>query len=101
MPLEILAEAMRRIVGAQEDAETLGSGFCGPHGPAEGPVWWQEGGYLLFSDIHASRRMKWHPTEGISIDQEGTANANGQTRDQQGRLVACHHFSRCVDRLEA
>ena len=23
------------------------------------------------------------------------------TRDRQGRLVCCHHFSRCVDRLEA
>jgi gluconolactonase len=64
-------------------------------------VWWKEGGYLLFSDIHASRRMKWEPGRGISVDKEDTANANGQTRDRQGRLVACHHFSRCVDRLEA
>jgi gluconolactonase len=101
MPIEILSEAMRRIVTSQTDAEELGSGFGGPHGPAEGPVWWREGGYLLFSDIHASRRMKWQPGQGISIDKEGTANANGQTRDQQGRLVACHHFSRCVDRVEA
>jgi gluconolactonase len=92
---------MRRIVGSQQDAEELGSGFGGQHGPAEGPVWWKEGGYLLFSDIHASRRMKWQAGAGISIDREGTANANGQTRDAQGRLVACHHFSRCVDRLEA
>ena len=30
-----------------------------------------------------------------------TANANGMTRDRQGRLVVCHHFSRCVDREEA
>ncbi len=28
-------------------------------------------------------------------------NANGMTRDGQGRLVVCHHFSRCVDRVEA
>ena len=101
MPIEFLSDAMRRIVSSQQDAEELGSGFGGPHGPAEGPVWWKEGGYLLFSDIHASRRMKWEPGRGISIDKEGTANANGQTRDRQGRLVACHHFSRCVDRLEA
>jgi len=101
MSIEILSEAMRRIVSTQHDAEELGSGFGGPHGPAEGPVWWKEGGYLLFSDIHASRRMKWQPGVGISIDKEGTANANGQTRDPQGRLVACHHFSRCVDRLES
>jgi gluconolactonase len=101
MPIEFLSDAMRRIVSTQQDAEELGGGFGGPHGPAEGPVWWKEGGYLLFSDIHGSRRMKWEPTRGISIDKEDTANANGQTRDRQGRLVACHHFSRCVDRLEA
>jgi gluconolactonase len=99
--VEILNDAMKRIASADRQPEELGSGFGGPNGPAEGPVWWKEGGFLLFSDIHASRRMKWEPGKGISLDQEGTANANGMTRDRQGRLVVCHHFSRCVDRLEA
>jgi gluconolactonase len=45
--------------------------------------------------------MKFEPGKGISLDKDGTANANGMTRDRQGRLVCCHHFSRCVDRLEA
>jgi gluconolactonase len=101
MPIEILSDAMKKIVGAQQDAEELGGGFGGPNGPTEGPVWWKEGGYLLFSDIHGSRRMKWEPGSGISVDKEDTANANGMTRDHEGRLVICHHFSRCVDRLEA
>lgn len=26
--------------------------------------------------------------------------ANGQTRDRQGRLIQCHHRSRCITRLE-
>ncbi len=64
-------------------------------------MWIHEGGYLLFSDIHGSRRMKWHPTEGVTLHKDGTANANGMTRDLQGRLVVCHHLSRCVDREEA
>ena len=101
MPIEYLSDAMKRIVGPQEDHEELGSGFGGTNGPTEGPVWWREGGYLLFSDIHGSRRMKWEPGKGISVDMEGTANANGMTRDRQGRLIVCHHFSRCVDRVEA
>ena len=45
--------------------------------------------------------MKWHPADGVTLHKEGTANANGMTRDPQGRLVVCHHFSRCVDREEA
>ena len=101
MTIEYLSDAVKRVVGPQEEHEELGSGFGGPNGPTEGPVWWHEGNYLLFSDIHGSRRMKWEPDKGISTDQEGTANANGMTRDRQGRLVVCHHFSRCVDRVES
>ena len=100
MPIEYLSDAMKRIVTSQEDAEELGSGYGGANGPTEGPVWFKEDGYLLFSDIHGSRRMKWQPGKGVSVDQEGTANANGMTRDVQGRLVVCHHFSRRVDRVE-
>ena len=101
MAVEILDEAMLRIAPADRAPEQLGSGYGGPHGPAEGPVWIHEGGYLLFSDIHGSRRMKWHPRDGVTLHKDGTANANGMTRDPQGRLVVCHHFSRCVDREEA
>ena len=101
MAVEILDDAMLRIAPADRAPEQLGSGYGGPHGPTEGPVWIREGGYLLFSDIHGSRRMKWHPTDGVTLHKEGTANANGMTRDPQGRLVVCHHFSRCVDREEA
>lgn len=100
MAIEILSDAMKRIVTSQEEPEELGTGFGGPTGPTEGPVWWREGGYLLFSDIHNSRRMKWEPGAGISVDAEDTANANGMTRDRMGRLVICHHFSRQVDRIE-
>jgi gluconolactonase len=101
MPIEILADAMKRIVSGQQDHEELGAGFGGPNGPTEGPVWIAEGGYLLFSDIHGSRRMKWEPGKGVTTDKENTARANGMTRDRQGRLVCCHHLSRCVDREEA
>jgi gluconolactonase len=101
MAIEVLSDSMKRVMGPTQDHEELGSGFGGPNGPTEGPVWWREGNYLLFSDIHGSRRMKWEPGKGISVDQEGTANANGMTRDPQGRLVVCHHFSRRVDRVEA
>jgi gluconolactonase len=69
-------------------------------GPAEGPVWWKEGGYLLFSDIHNNRRMKYEPGKGVSVFLEPTNRANGLTRDLQGRLIACEHDSRRVTRQE-
>ncbi|MBT2186444.1 SMP-30/gluconolactonase/LRE family protein [Sphingobium nicotianae] len=97
MPVEILHESMLRIAPADRDEEHLGDGYGGMHGPAEGPVWIREKGYLLFSDIHASKRYRYTPGQGITLDKDGTANGNGMTRDLQGRLITCHHFSRCVD----
>jgi gluconolactonase len=101
MAIEVFDDSMLKVAPADRAPEQLGSGYGGPHGPAEGPVWIHEGGYLLFCDIHGSRRMKWHPQEGVTVHRNGTANANGMTRDRQGRLVVCHHISRCVDREEA
>jgi gluconolactonase len=89
-----------RIASGDGTIEELGSGYGGEQGPAEGPVWWKEGGYLLFSDIHNNRRMKWLPGEGVTLFKEPTDRANGLTRDLQGRLVACEHDSRRVTRLE-
>ena len=101
MTFEIHHDEMKRIASRGLAPERLGEGYGGPQGPAEGPVWIREKGHLLFSDIHGNRRMRWSPKEGVTVDKEGTANGNGQTRDQLGRLVVCHHFSRCVDREEA
>ena len=99
MPIEQAAQGMNNIVSSGQEAEWLGSGYGGGS-VAEGPVWWKEGGYLLFSDIGNNRRMKWAPGEGASTFQEPTNNANGLTRDQNGRLIACEHTSRRVTRLE-
>ena len=100
MPIEQAAEALERIVSLDQEAEWLGSGYGGDS-VAEGPLWWKEGGYLLFSDIGNSQRFKWAPGEGVSLFHEPTNNANGLTRDLQGRLIACEHSSRRVTRLEA
>jgi len=99
--IEQFAPELERIVAASEPIQYLGDGFGGVQGPAEGPLWWKEGGYLLFSDIHNNRRMRYQPGAGISLFLEPTNRANGLTRDLQGRLVACEHDSRRVTRLEA
>ena len=77
----------------------MGSGYGGGS-VAEGPIWWKEGGYLLFSDIGNNQRLKWAPGDGVSVFHEPTNNANGLTRDLQGRLIACEHGTRRVTRLE-
>ena len=99
--IEPLARELDRIVSANEPIQHLADGFGGDQGPAEGPLWWTEGGYLLFSDIHANKRMKFTPGQGVTLFKEPTNRANGLTRDLQGRLLACEHDSRRVTRQEA
>ena len=98
--IERLAPELDRIISTEEPILELADGFGGPHGPAEGPLWWTDGGYLLFSDIHNNRRMKYEPGKGVSLFLEPTNRANGLTRDWQGRLIACEHDTRRVTRLE-
>jgi gluconolactonase len=100
MPIEQYAPGLERIVDLHQEIEELARGFGGERGPAEGPVWWQEGGYLVFSDIGNNRRMRWSPEAGVALVQEPTNEANGLTRDRQGRLVACEHLSRRVTRQD-
>jgi len=100
MPIEQVSPELENIVSLDQPIEELASGFGNDNGPAEGPVWWKEGGYLLFSDIGNNRRMKWSPNEGVSVFQEPTNFANGLTRDLQGRLVACDRSPR-VSRQES
>jgi len=92
--------ALEKIISTSEPINYIADGMGGPLGPVEGPVWWKEGGYLLFSDIHASKRMKYTPGQGVTVFQEKTNQANGLTRDLQGRLLACEHETRRVVRQE-
>ena len=101
MPIEQMSPDLERIVSVNEEIKELGNGYGGEEGPAEGPLWWQEEAYLLFSDIHNNRRMKWAQGQGVTTFHDSTNRSNGLTRDLQGRLVACEHDSRRVTRLEA
>jgi gluconolactonase len=98
--IEPFAAELEELISPSEPIQELADGFGGPLGPAEGPVWWKEGRYLLFSDMHHNRRMKYVPGQGVSVVQEPTNRANGLTRDLQGRLVACEHDTRRVTRQE-
>ena len=67
----------------------------------EGPVWFGDGRYLLFSDIPSDRIYRWDETTGgISVFREPSHFTNGNTRDRQGRLISCEHDSQRVTRTE-
>lgn len=77
--------------------ERLATGFRW----AEGPVWFGDGRYLLWSDIPNNRIMKWEEETGaVSVYRQPSNFANGHTRDRQGRLVSCEHGGRRITRTE-
>jgi gluconolactonase len=61
---------------------------AGPFGFTEGPAW--DGEALFFSDIPASRIMRWDPSTGeTTVYREGTHAGNGLMFDAAGRLYGC------------
>jgi gluconolactonase len=68
---------------------------------SEGPVYFGDGRYLLWSDIPNDRILRWNEETGVvSVYRKPSNNANGNTRDRQGRLVTCEHRGRRVVRTE-
>ena len=72
---------------------------------AEGPVYFRDGDFLLFSDIPNNRIMRFVPDHtglggSMSVYGQPANNTNGHTRDMQGRLVSCEHGGRRVSRTE-
>jgi gluconolactonase len=67
---------------------------------AEGPVWFNDAGFLVWSDIPNDRMMRWVPGGEVSVFRSPANFANGHTRDRQGRLVSCEHGTRRVTRTE-
>jgi gluconolactonase len=68
---------------------------------AEGPVWFGDGRFLLFSDIPNNRILRWTEETGqVSVFRSPSNYANGHTRDRQGRLISCEGDSRRLTRTE-
>jgi gluconolactonase len=68
---------------------------------AEGPVYLGDARCLLWSDIPNNRVLRWDEETGnVSVWRKPSNNANGHTRDRQGRVVACEHDTRRVIRVE-
>ncbi len=68
---------------------------------AEGPVWLGDTCSLLWSDVPGNRMYRWDEETGAtSTFRAPSGNANGNTRDRQGRLLTCEHGTRRVSRTE-
>lgn len=67
---------------------------------AEGPVWFADLGILLCSDIPSEQILRFVDGQPPSVFRASSGNANGNTRDRQGRLISCESGNRRVVRTE-
>src|SRR5260221_7433884 len=105
--LEILDPRFEQLISSNAKIEKLAEGFAW----SEGPIWFKDGGYLLFSDVITNTIFKWKPGQGITeflkpsgytgtVPGGGGTGSKGLTADSQGRLTLCEHGDRRVARLE-
>jgi gluconolactonase len=82
---------------AHAKVERLGGGMRW----AEGPAWFGDGRYVLLTDLPNDRIMRWDEVTGaLNTFRQPSNQANGMTRDCQGRLIVCEHGGRRVTRTE-
>lgn len=93
---EIIDERFREIIVGTCLVERL-------HGDmlwGEGPVYFVDGNFLLWTDIPNSRIWQWAEGLGARVLHQPSNYSNGQTRDREGRLICCEHLPRRVTRHE-
>ena len=93
---EVLDDRFRYLIQGNAWLERLHGGMLW----AEGPVWFADGQFLLWSDIPNDRIMQWLPGLGARVWRQPANHTNGHTRDREGRLVSCEHGGRRVTRTE-
>jgi gluconolactonase len=97
---EIFDERFRMMMPCNGWVEKLFTGAMW----AEGPVYFADSDSLLFSDIPNNRILRCvaNGPGAFSVTEyrKPSNNANGNTRDPEGRLVSCEHGARRVTRTE-
>jgi gluconolactonase len=103
-----LSPAFDRIVAPGTRVETIATGIRW----AEGPVWVEAGGYLLFSDPPANLVRRWRkggraepfltPSGAGGTDPKliREPGANGLALDARGRLLIANSGGRTIDRFD-
>lgn len=106
--VEILAPEGTKVISSTAEVQVLAEGFKW----TEGPLWVEDGQYLLFSDIPNNRVCKLTP-DGTTTDylkpsggavtagKSKEPGSNGLLLDAEGKLVLLQHEGRQVARMAA
>lgn len=106
--VEILDDRALQFLDPGAQIDLLGEGFAW----TEGPLWVEDGSYLLFSDIPNNIIHKWQPGAGVTeyltpsgstgyYDDGSTQGSNGLLLDPSGQLILLQQGDRRVARMDA
>lgn len=96
------------VLDANAKIEVLAEGYTW----SEGPLWVDNQGFLLFTDVPENKIYKWKEGEGASLyltpsgftgeqTESPEPGGNGLALDAKGNLVVCQHGDRRVARMTA
>jgi len=106
--IEFIHPSFEQLVAKEAKMEILAEGFEW----TEGPLWVEEGGYLLFSDIPPNSIFRWDDVNGLKHylnpsgytgkkERGGEPGANGLLLNSKGELVLCQHGDRRIAKMDA
>ena len=100
--------SLDRLIDPAAKFTKLGEGY----GWSEGPVWIEDGQYLLFSDVPGNRIHKWSAAEGVTVWRDPSGGdgpakpgfrepgTNGLKIGFPGEILAGDHGSRAVTAID-
>lgn len=106
--VEVLDEAVTDLIDPEAVLTELGAGYAW----SEGPVWVEEYGFLLFSDIPNNVIYRWTSGDGVTRYLEpagytgeeprgGELGSNGLYISFDGNLLLAQHGDRRIARMDA
>lgn len=106
--IERIALEINGLIPVESELEMLAEGFVW----SEGPVWVEDGGYLLFSDIPPNSIYRWSEADGVTLFMRPSGydgsrtdipepGSNGLALDLDGSLLLAEHGNRRIARLDS
>ncbi|MCY4232527.1 MAG: SMP-30/gluconolactonase/LRE family protein [Bacteroidetes bacterium] len=101
--IQVVDDALNELIDPESQLEILADGFIW----TEGPVWIEDEGYLLFSDVYSNQIFQWQPDSSAKVflepsgytgteERGGGLGSNGLTLDSDGHLLIAQHGDRRI-----